>query len=103
LLCVGLYALLVKRTLMKVIIGIALIGYAANLFFVLAGYRASGTLPIAEHGLTAAHFVNPVAQALVLCTIMVGLSLTLLLTALAVRLYRAYGTMDSDKIRALKG
>ena len=35
--CIGLYAVLRKRNLIKIIIGIIICEYAANLFFILMG------------------------------------------------------------------
>ncbi len=98
---VGIYAVLVKRNLLKIIIGIAIMGYAVNLFLVLAGYSKFGNIPIVDK--RSANYVDPLAQALVLITILAGLSLTILLVALAMRLYEKYGTLDVDEIKKLRG
>lgn len=100
---VGMYALLAKRSLLKIIIGVALMGYAVNLLFVLAGYRTDGEAPILHEGMGAAPVVDPLAQALVLVTIIIGLAVTILLAALAIRLHEKYGTFDISEIRQLKG
>ena len=39
---VGLYCVVRKRNLIKIIIGIGIMGYAVNLLFVLAGYVKQG-------------------------------------------------------------
>ena len=39
---VGLYCILRKRSIIKIIIGIGIMEYAANLFLVLLGYRTHG-------------------------------------------------------------
>ncbi len=44
--CIGLYAVLRKRNIIKIIIGLGIIEYAVNLFFVLIGYRTHGRAPI---------------------------------------------------------
>jgi CxxC-x17-CxxC domain-containing protein len=46
---VGLYCVLRKRNLIKIIIGIGIMEYAANLFFILIGYRKEGRAPIYAH------------------------------------------------------
>jgi len=98
---VGLYSVFVKRNLLKIIIGIAIMGYAVNLFFILAGFSKFGSIPIVDKKLS--NYVDPLAQALVLITVLAGLSLTILLVALAMRLYEKYGTLDIDEIKKLKG
>ena len=42
---VGVYCILVKRNLIKIIIGISIMEYAVNLFLVLVGYRMRGRAP----------------------------------------------------------
>ena len=44
--CVGVYCILAKKNLIKIIIGIGIIEYALNLLFVLFGYRYQGRAPI---------------------------------------------------------
>lgn len=41
LLVVGLYAIVAKRNLIKVIVGLLVIDYATNLFLILVGYRSN--------------------------------------------------------------
>ena len=101
--CVGLYCILRKRNLIKIIIGIAIIEYAVNLFFVLVGYRMNGRAPIHSPGQTILDMVDPLPQALVLTAIVIGLAVTALIAALAMRVYEKYGTFDITKIRKLKG
>jgi multisubunit Na+/H+ antiporter MnhC subunit len=40
---------------------------------------------------------------MVLIAVLAGLALTLVLVALAMRLYEKYGTLDMDEIKKLKG
>lgn len=99
---VGLYAVFVKRNLLKIIIGLAIMGYAINLLFILIGYKTGGEIPIIDR--TSAHsMVDPFAQAIVLITVIMGLALTILLVALAMRLYEKYKTLDIGEIKNLKG
>jgi multicomponent Na+:H+ antiporter subunit C len=101
--CIGLYGALRKRNVIKIIIGIILCEYSANLFFIMMGYRMNGRAPILAEGLTVENMVDPLPQSVVLTTIVIGLATTILLVALAVRLYEKYGTFDITKIRDLKG
>jgi multicomponent Na+:H+ antiporter subunit C len=101
--CVGLYCLLRKRNIIKIIIGLVIIEYSVNLFLVLVGYRLHGRAPILARDQEILNMVDPLPQAMVLTTIVIGLALTFLLVALAVRIYEKYGTFDITKIRRLRG
>lgn len=100
---IGLYCVVRKRNLIKIIIGIGIMEYAVNLFFVLLGYRAYGRSPIFAADQAVKNMVDPLPQAIVLTSIVIGLSLTLLLVAMAIRIYDRYGTFDITKINKLKG
>ncbi len=101
--CVGVYCILVKRNLIKIIIGIGIAEYAVNLFLVLIAYRMNGRAPILEKGLEIENMVDPLPQALVLTSIVIGLAVLALMVAFAVRIYQRYGTFDITEIRRLKG
>ena len=101
--CIGLYCVLRKRNIIKIVIGLGIIEYAVNLFFVLIGYRTHGRAPILTKDQTIINMVDPIPQALVLTAIVIGLAVTALIVAMAVRLYEKYGTFDITKIRRLRG
>lgn len=100
---VGLYGVLVKRNLLKIIIGLALIEYSVNLFLVLIGYVKKGEIPIISEGIKNSNFVDPLPQALVLTAIVIGVATTALILSSAVVLYKKYGTFNVKKINQLKG
>jgi len=99
---VGMYGVIVKRNLVKIIIGLMIMEYAVNLFLALSGYRHGGGPPIADPG-NPALFVDPLPQALVLTAIVIGLGTTALLVSFAVRIFEKYNTFDVRKIRKLRG
>jgi len=101
--CIGIYCILRKRNLIKIIIGIGIIEYAVNLFFILAGYRVHGRAPILDKTQDVVNMVDPLVQALVLTAIVIGLATTALLVAIAIRIYEKYGTFDITKINKLRG
>jgi multisubunit Na+/H+ antiporter MnhC subunit len=101
--CVGLYGVLRKRNLVKIIVGLAIIEYSMNLFFVLLGYKMHGRAPIDAQNQDILNMVDPIPQALVLTSIVIGLGVTALLISIAIRIYDKYGTFDITKIKKLKG
>ena len=100
---VGIYCILRKRNLIKIIIGIIIAEYAVNLFFALVGYRIDGRAPIYSQDQAIANMVDPLPQALVLTAIVIGLAVTAMMVAIAIRIYEKYGTFDITKIRKLHG
>ncbi|MFH0948813.1 MAG: sodium:proton antiporter [Elusimicrobiota bacterium] len=105
--CIGLYAVAVKRNLIKIIIGLSIMGYAVNLFFILVGYKHGGQFPILSKEniiqQTNLHMVDPLPQALVLTAIIIGLAITIILVSISIRLYEKYGTFDITEIKKLRG
>ena len=101
--CIGLYGVLRKRNLVKIIIGIGIMEYAMNLFFVLLGYRFHGRAPINAQDGNILSMVDPLPQALVLTSIVIGLGVTALVISIAIRIYDKYGTFDITKIKRLRG
>jgi len=100
---VGLYGVVTKRNLIKIIIGISIMEYSVNLFLILVGYVKGGTAPILSKGLKNNIFVDPLPQAMVLTAIVIGLATTALLLAVPIRIYKKYGTFDIREIKKLKG
>ena len=101
--CIGLYCVLRKRNIIKIILGLVIVEYAVNLFFILIGYRSHGRAPILAQDQQIANMVDPLPQAMVLTTIVIGMAITVLAVGLAVRIYEKYGTFDITKIRRLRG
>ncbi len=104
---VGLYGVLVKRNLIKIIISLIIMESAVNVFIVMIGYRKNGIAPILnktmEHQEFIRRTVDPLPQALVLTAIVIGLGVTAMTIAIAMRLYERYGTYDIQEIKRLKG
>lgn len=104
---VGLYGVLVRRNLIKIIISLIVMENAVNVFIVMVGYRRNSIAPILDKTIKAQEFVgnaaDPLPQALVLTAIVIGLGVTAMTVAIAMRLYERYGTYDINEIRRLKG
>ena len=108
---VGLYAVVCKKNVIKIIVGIIILDYGVNLFLLLTGYRSESVSEVIAPILTPdmdiekfkAASVDPVPQALILTSIVIGLGIVALMTAMAIRLYEKYKTFDVSEIRQLKG
>jgi multicomponent Na+:H+ antiporter subunit C len=101
LLMVGLYGVLTRKNLIKIILGLSIMQYAINLFLILVGYVREGSAPILNENATI--YVDPLPQAMILTVIVIGLATTALLLAMAVKLYRKHNTFNIQEINILKG
>jgi multicomponent Na+:H+ antiporter subunit C len=113
---VGVYCAVTKKNLIKIVVGLAISEVAVNLFLVTLGYNShavnvggrtvSGLAPI-ETATTSPQevlaFVDPLPQALVLTSVVIGLSTLALAVAICIRLYDRYRTYDITEIRRLRG
>ncbi len=95
----GVYGIVMSRHLVRIILALALLEAGANLFLVMTGYRADAAAPILIHGVIPRSMVDPIPQALVLTAIVIGVGIQAFAVTLALRLYRAYGTLDLHEIR----
>ncbi len=100
---IGLYCVLRKRNLIKIIIGLVICEYSVNLFLILIGYKLNGRSPILSPNQEITNMVDPLPQALVLTSIVISLATTALVIAIALRIYEKYHTFDITKIRRLRG
>ncbi|MBQ9979813.1 MAG: cation:proton antiporter subunit C [Oscillospiraceae bacterium] len=99
---IGIFMLALDRNLIKKIIGLNIMDTAAYLFLGSLGYIQGLSAPIftgKTMGQTGSElFINPIPSALVLTGIVVSVSVTALLLALTVRLYKKYNTLNLDEI-----
>ena len=69
------------------------------LFLALKGYVEGRKAPIVTNGVqTMEAYINPIPSGLVLTGIVVSVSVTALMLALTIRLYRRYHTLNLDEI-----
>ena len=106
LLTLGLYCLVAKKNIVKKVIGVVIMEYAVNLFLIIVGYKDGGVAPIVEPGMQPGmleRFVDPLPQALVLTSIVIGLGVLALMVSMCVRIYEKHGTFDMSQISKLRG
>lgn len=112
---IGLYGAMVKKSLIKIVIGLSILDSGINLLLITIGYIRGGTAPIFSPGLVkdmpltienitkmSKGMVDPVPQALVLTAIVIGFGVTAVALSLVIRLYRHHHTLDIDDIKNLK-
>lgn len=96
----GVYSIL-RRSLMKVLIGIILLSQAANLLVFAAGGLVRGVPAFALSTTQAPPegYADPLPQALVLTAIVIGFGLTVFALSLLIRASEALRTDDIDQLQ----
>jgi multicomponent Na+:H+ antiporter subunit C len=94
---VGFY-LLVRRSVVKMVFGLALLSHAANLLIFSMGGLVRGRPPLVPLGGTqpVPPVADPLPQALILTAIVIGFGLQAFALVLIGRTYRAVGSDDTD-------
>lgn len=97
----GLYMIL-RRSLVKLIIGLILLGNGANMLIFLLGRIVKGKPPIIEEGayVLADIYADPVPQALILTAIVISFGLQAFAIILVKRAYKVVKTDDLDQMNA---
>ncbi|MGP8311636.1 sodium:proton antiporter [Enterocloster aldenensis] len=96
---IGFTTLLLNRNIIKKIIGFNFMDTAVYLFLASKGYITGRIAPIVvSTPVEPEAYINPIPSGLVLTGIVVSVSFSAFFLALAVRLYKAYGTLDLDGI-----
>ena len=102
--CIGFSTLLFNNNLIKKIIGMDIMDASIFLFLASQGYVTGHKAPIITDGIEQMEsYINPIPAGLVLTGIVVAVSVSALMMALAIRLYYRYHTLDLDQIVALAG
>lgn len=100
LLVIGMYGMLIKRNLLKKIIGLSIFQTAIFLFFIQGATKWGATVPVIEPqwGLDPVHYINPLPHVLILTAIVVAVSTLGIAMSLLLIIYRRYRTLDEGQI-----
>jgi multicomponent Na+:H+ antiporter subunit C len=96
----GLYGILTRRNVIKIIISLNILEIGLNIFIISTGYVHGGIAPIYTlvSNNNSVNFVDPLPQALVLTAIVIGVGTTALGLALARKMYLKHGTFELDEM-----
>lgn len=112
LILIGFAAIMLKRNLIKIMLGFALVEAGVHIMIICFGYIPGRTAPIidapglltnaAQLTADAQQFVDPVVQAIVLTAIVIAVGVTALMLAYVVRLYAVHKSLDIGHYASLK-
>jgi multicomponent Na+:H+ antiporter subunit C len=97
---IGVYGMMMKRNLLKKVIGMAIFQTAIYLLFIQGAKKTGASVPVYTPALgsEAGTYMNPLPQVLVLTAIVVGVAITGVAISLLAVIYRRFGTLDEAKI-----
>ena len=95
---IGFYPMISRTNLVKKVIGLNVFQVSVFILFISIGMKDGGTVPILREGYE--FYSNPLPHVLILTAIVVGVAMTALALALAIRIHEAYGTLEEDEIQA---
>ncbi|MBV9660889.1 MAG: NADH-quinone oxidoreductase subunit K [Acidimicrobiales bacterium] len=109
--CFGLYTVLTRRNLIKMVMGLSLIESSSYLLLISMAYRRGSTPPVLLNpphgqtvtGLAKGNVADPVLQNFCLTAIVIGVAVTAVFLSVAVRVSQHYRSLDSDRMREMKG
>ncbi len=91
--------LVLRRSLLKVVIGFSLISHGTNLLLLTTGKLKRGQVPILLEGYQGL-YTDPLPQALILTAIVIGFAVQGFLLTLLVVTWRRGGTLDLKELAA---
>ena len=109
--CLGLYAVVAHRHLLKIVMGLSLMEASTYLLLASMAYRRGSTAPVLlnpPHGTSPSQLVHgnvadPVLQNFCLTAIVIGVAITAVFLTVAVRVAQHYRSTDADDMRELRG
>lgn len=97
---IGFTMLVFSKNIIKKIMGLNIMDTGVYLFLASMGYIEDKLTPIvpSSGAVNPADYANPIPQGLVLTGIVVSVSVSAVMLALSVRLYKHYRTLNLDEI-----
>ena len=99
---IGFTMLVFSKNILKKIMGLNIMDTGIYLFLASMGYIENKLTPIvpATGAVDATNYINPIPTGLVLTGIVVSVSVSALMLALTVKLYKKFHTLNLDEIYA---
>jgi multicomponent Na+:H+ antiporter subunit C len=109
--CLGLYVVLTRRNLIKIVMGLSVMESSTYLLLVSLAYRRNSTAPVllsppagqSEPQLAHGNVADPVLQNFCLTAIVIGVAITAVFLTVVVRIAQHYRSLDAHDVRELHG
>lgn len=100
---VGLYGVVTSRNLVHLVICLTVVQSSTYVLLLAIGFRAGAAAPVFSDIPVGTPAVDPVVQALVLTDVVVEVTVTALLLALAVQAHERTGKLDPHDLGIIRG
>lgn len=100
---IGIYGVATSRNLVHLVQCLSIAQSSSYLLLLTIGFRHGGTAPIFSGIPHSARAVDPIVQALTLTDIVVSITVSALLLAIAMQFYKRTGSLDPAATRELRG
>lgn len=106
LILIGLYGALTNRNILRIIVAFTIFDAGLNLVIVALAYMKGRVAPIIDNTTGLDHlsekFVDPVPQALVLTSIVIGVGVTAVMLTFALRMFKTRHSLDINDYKVTK-
>lgn len=106
LILIGLWGILTRRNLLRLALAFTIADTGINLMLVWIGYIPGRTAPVLDSSVDAGSFaalvVDPLPQALVLTSIVIGVAVSALFVTVAVLVHSRTGSSDVSRLKELR-
>ncbi len=94
------FYMVMRRSIVKLILGLGLLGHAANLLIFTIGRVTRGNPPVIGHSehILFQPYADPLPQAFILTAIVIGFGVQAFAVVLVKRAYQTVGTDDFDQM-----
>jgi multicomponent Na+:H+ antiporter subunit C len=99
---IGLYGIVTSRNLIHLVVCLSVVQSSTYVVLLSIGFRTGATAPIFLNLPPGTRAVDPVVQALTLTDVVVGVTVSALLLALAVQIHKRSGTLDPNGMTSLR-
>lgn len=99
----GLYGMVTSRHLVHMAVCLGVLQSSTYVLLLSIGFRDGGSEPIFYSLPNSKPAVDPIVQSLVLTDVVVGVTVTAVLLALAIQAMKRFGSVDPKQIRELRG
>lgn len=94
---IGLYGMMIKRNLMKKVIGMSIVQSTVILFWIVSAFKEGATVTIYDSAVGVGNpdlYINPLPHTLMLTAIVVAVVTLGVSLALIIAIYRNFGTLE---------
>lgn len=98
---VGLYGMMLKRNLMKKILGMSVVQASTIMFWIVSAFKDGAGVTVLDKSIGVGNpdmYLNPLPHTLMLTAIVVAVVTMGVSFALIIAIYRSYGTLDEPTL-----